>query len=218
MKTIIIIAIALTACQQQAPPNPMEQVGQTGLAGAVSGVAATQTSRPSTGGDFRGSNWGMSPDEVGLSPAHKLSDDPPTYANADEPCAIPGRSCFTSRTFLDGGLVQGMFMFYDDWSNHQQYISDVHEFTELLSQKYGAPAVIGDVWKRDLYRDDPMKHGFAMSMGDLAMGREWRTDRTVVRLTATGNNFKVNITIGYFSKAHEARVMQAWDNRNSRGL
>ena len=51
----------------------------------------------------------------------------------------------------------------------------------------------------DLYKDDPSKQGFSISMGHHSYLSSWKTDDTIIQLALTGNNFEIMLFVQYES-------------------
>ena len=78
-----------------------------------------------------------------------------------------------------------------------------------LTKKYGKPKMdFPGVWKNDLYKDDKSEWGFAVSLGHLAYGASWETSTTKIEIMLSGDNYKINLILSYFSKELEEWVKQ----------
>jgi len=85
------------------------------------------------------------------------------------------------------------------YSSDNQHILDFNKIKEILTDKYGKPEIDDKVWRRNLYRDDPTRYGFAVSIGDLVYRAKWITPRTEILLVLSGNNYKLKSGVIYTS-------------------
>ena len=153
----------------------------------------------------RGTQWGMSLDEVREIEEAKLIQEKPDRLIYDT--KIADMDAFVIYTFHQDKLKDAGYIFHQDHSNKNVYIDDYDKTKNLLTKKYGNPDSAEVVWHNDLYADDPDQYGFAVSIGHLELISIWENDEQVIYCSLRGDNYTIAHTIRYDSKelAKEAR-------------
>jgi hypothetical protein len=170
------------------------------LPGAV--PARPVTTAPKAAGDFRWAKWGDSMAEVKQSEEAKA-----TLGNADTLVytgEVNSLEASIVYNFIDDKLVRGAYVFEGRHSNENRRIDEYNGLKSLLQEKYGKPQSDRMNWSRNLYRDDPGHWGLAVSVGDLSMWADWKTQQTKIRLGLRGDNFKTALVLAYSSTRFEA--------------
>ena len=162
--------------------------------------------------DFRNVRWGMTMDEVNAAETEVGLRAVTGYSTLAGDCVVAGHPVSVFYEFTDSQLSEAFYAFLDAHTNDNLYIDDFEDLRQLLTLKYGPPAVDTAVWKRNLYRNDPDKRGFAVLCGDLKLRAEWDAPRTRVVLYLTGDNYKAYLWLTYTSK------VTATANPDLRGL
>jgi hypothetical protein len=148
--------------------------------------------------DFRGSNWGDSVAMVKSQAGEPAMSQDDTLAYE---VSISGLDAYLLYNFAANKLVSAGYMFTETHSNDNAFISDYSTISQLLRQKYGAPDEDDSTWLNDLYRDDPSRYGFAISLGHLVKRTLWDTENTTVTHALHGDNYKITHAVLYSSKA-----------------
>jgi len=170
--------------------------------------------------DFRNSRWGMKKDKV-LSTEKNKPKDAGTrgqYFIALYTGVIAGMEADYLYWFLDDVLVQGAYILKEKHSNKNEYINDYNKLKEILTRKYGSPIKSDLRWFKDLYKDRPQDYGIAVSTGHLGFESKWKTDRTLIRLTLKGDNYKLILDLLYKSKLHKELIDKAEEKSQEQGL
>lgn len=147
--------------------------------------------------DFRTSKWGDSKAQVLVSEKTKpseITDDGVHYTNK----SLLSRPCDYSYSFKDGKLYAGLYILNSIYINSNNYISEYEKLKESIITKYGKPYTDELEWNNDRYKNNPDHYGLAVSSGYLKYKSTWKTDRTIIVLMLTGENFKLYNTISYF--------------------
>ena len=148
---------------------------------------------------FRKTRWGMSKEEVKQSEGRE-----PTYEEEDG-MAYTGEKIADLEVclfyyFLEDKLYRAAYQVTEKHAFENKYIEDYKKLKELLMKKYGEPFVDREIWENDLYKDDPERWGFAISIGHLKYVAGWATDSTEIGLMLAGDNYEINLMILYQSK------------------
>jgi len=148
--------------------------------------------------DFRNVKWGMSLEEV-ISIEGEPDDSGDTgllYLDVD----VAGFNPSLLYEFNDEGkLYTGCYFFNHPHTNKNDYIYEYNTLFKKLTSIYGDAIEDREVWKNDLFRDDPSEWGFAVSAGHLAKLARWETDTTRITLILTGDNFDISFALIYES-------------------
>lgn len=166
---------------------------------------------------FRKTRWGTTEREVRDSesgdPIHE-QDGILLYSSR-----IAGLSSEVVYIFSENILVRSKYIITERHSYDFDYISDYMSIKELLSEKYGLPSGrnerFGDqIWKNDLYQDEPDDWGTAVGAGHLVYLSEWRTGGTSISLVLRGDNFDITLVIEYVSLQHAQIENELRQRRN----
>jgi hypothetical protein len=204
---ILIFSLALSGCNNADTGKNSGQKG--GNAGQVVSDTAGEGSRPEEAlfkeiqaiakRDFRNATWGMPRSEVVLTEA----DDP---ASEDESAIIysrnvAGMNAIIGYLFEDDRLVKAKYMFRQQHSDFNQYITDYKNLKAALEKKYGKAHKQRDIWSNDLYTNIPAEWGKAVSLGYLTYLSYWSIKKTEITLMLGGENEKIDLWLEYKSKA-----------------
>lgn len=149
---------------------------------------------------FRNTTWGMSKQEVKDSEDAELGtedDDILLYSYK-----LDGLDCFLFYSFIDDKLFKSGYMINEEHTNPTDYISDFKKLKDSLISKYGNPVIDDEIWKDDLYKDDPSDWGMAILTGDLIYKAVWDTDDTAIMVILQGDNFHKTFAVAYESKEY----------------
>jgi hypothetical protein len=155
--------------------------------------------------DFRKTNWGMSVKQVKEIEDAKLdieSDTTLGYSNIK----IDGKNFICVYFFLEDKLYRSGYGFLEKHSNDNFYIDDYENLKGILTKKYGKPVLDKIIWKNDLFKNKQQDWGTAISIGHLEYFSSWETITTYINLGLNGDNYKISLTLGYYSKELEEWV------------
>ena len=165
---------------------------------------------------FRKTRWGMTKDRV------KLSEPTMVYrekirSNGQEgiyyKSIVNNMNVLILYEFTQGKLAVASYMFRHTHSNKNDYITDYRTIKKTLTQKYNAPILDEEIWKNDLYKDDPQNWGIAISVGHHYQWSKWETPDTKILLGLKGDNSEVFLSAVYkshrFAKMEKAATDQA---------
>lgn len=152
--------------------------------------------------DFQHSNWGMTREEViKQEDSLELTDfENLLISNTTSILSEDAKLIFA---FENDKLINGMILFDIEHTNENLYIDDYDRVKEALIEKYGTTTDEKQVWKDDLYKDDPDDWGFAISLGDLFYMSTWEISDSYVNLLLQGDNYSISMSILYRSKSDE---------------
>lgn len=150
---------------------------------------------------FRGVPWGATREEVRRREGVPVEATEDALAYRDE---LLGREVTAVYFFTSGILTSGGYLLTEDYSNPNAYLDAYDAFKAALQERYGRPKWDRTVWSDDLYRDDPTRWGFAVSIGHMSRLAEWETPDTRIVLTLKGNNLRVDLGLLYYSLRHRS--------------
>ena len=111
----------------------------------------TEGSKQDAGIDFRQSTWGMSPDEVKLNETGTpLSENNNILLYKTDFIDMPVQAGYV---FKKGALVQGAYLFEEQFDNPDDYVAAYEKIKIDLIKKYGAPSLDEVKWVNDENRD-----------------------------------------------------------------
>ena len=102
----------------------------------------------------------------------------------------------------------------DPHSNKNDYITDYRTIKKTLTQKYNVPILDEEIWKNDLYKDDPQNWGKAISLGHHNQWAKWETPDTKILLGLKGDNSEVFLSAIYKSLSFAEMEKSATDQAN----
>lgn len=117
--------------------------------------------------------------------------------------SLAGMSCDVAYIFTDDKLTMAKYIFNEEHTNKNDYISDFRKIVKLMTEKYGEPSWDSPEWRNSLYKDDPEDYGFAVSLGHLIYSAGWFTKKTDISVYLTGENYEISLTIQYVSKKYK---------------
>lgn len=156
---------------------------------------------------FRLTRWGMSKAQVKNAESSKfIREEKLGGAMKGLECLvcqdnIAGLDCLIVYYFAENRLTRARYLFTEDHSNNNLYISDFEIVKSQLSQKYGQPIRDELIWSNDLYKDDSSHYGMAIAIGHLQYVVEWSLPETYIQVLLQGDNFKINHWVEYIGKA-----------------
>ena len=152
--------------------------------------------------DFRKTIWGMTKDEVKSTENNEIIDE--DLGSTEEVIVykdqISSFDCFVGYIFVENKLASAGYYINEEHSNKNAYIDDYEKLKDLLSKKYGNPIRDDVIWRDDLYKEDKVDWGLAISIGDLTYQASWETPTTEIELLLSGDNYNIELVIKYVSK------------------
>jgi len=120
--------------------------------------------------------------------------------------------------FVEGGLAEVVVLFDDVHSDPSGYWDEFRRVSRLLTEKYGAPANEMPYWKNELYKSEPAKWGLAIAAGQYVHQTSWELPDTKIRLTISGDNFEVQMRLGYVASRYAEALKKARAQQRLEGL
>lgn len=159
--------------------------------------------------DFRQTSWGMSESDVraleGNSPDYTgtLSGNGAKYIGYD--AELMGNDVIVAFYFGPDGLYSTRYIWEEEHSNENLFISDYNSVKEQLTAKYGDPLIDKENWDttshEKYYEDDK---GDALSYGFLTYATFYLTDRSFISMTMSADNYDISFFIDYESRDIDA--------------
>ena len=166
--------------------------------------------------DFRNTNWGMSKEEVRL--AERRNPDFETDNGLVYKVIIDKYDCYCVYYFLENKLYMSAYRFNEEHNNKNAYIEDYENLKELLTKKYGKPTWENVNWKDDFYKDIKGNWGLAVARGDLEYTITWEDPITTVQMRLTGESYKIDLIIAYYSNELEDWAKEIRDKKSIKDL
>jgi len=156
--------------------------------------------------DFRKTIWGMTKETVKRTEKTKPFQEKENQLIYID--TIISLNMAVIYDFIDNKLVTTGYAVLEEHSNENLYISDYKKLKSVLVEKYGEPSdkrADGNeykeiLWLDDLYKDDPNRWGFAISVGDLIYQSFWEINKTEIYMRLYGDNYKISLLMQYSSK------------------
>ena len=99
--------------------------------------------------------------------------------------------------FIKDEFVNGSYFFVESHTNDNLYIDDYKHVKNIITDKYGKPQTELADWNDDLYRDDPDRYGFAVSLGDLVYSSMWEFENGYILDRLSGDNYDIKHNVQY---------------------
>lgn len=150
--------------------------------------------------DFREASWGDNQATVENSEPNQEWKQAATelYELLSFTTSISNIPAEVHYCFVEDKLVKGMYVFTVEHSSDNDYIVDFEKIGKSLQSKYGDVERIEN-WRNDLYKDDPSKHGYAISVGHYYINRQWEIDDKTIILHKLLGDWKIFHIIEYSS-------------------
>lgn len=151
--------------------------------------------------DIRNCNWGDTIEKVKASEGEKKFESLVTDGiNIEYFTGKVGElEAYIAFLFIDDKLFRVRYIFSEDHSDDESYVTDFYQIKKILDDKYGAKKA-DMTWLNDLYQDDVNKRGFAVSAGHLIIMTRRENEKTSIDHILSGDNFKVKHMLEYNSK------------------
>lgn len=151
---------------------------------------------------FRKVSWGASPSEVRAAEASEPHLAQDNYLDFE--VRLGRFACLAVYVFVGGRLVRGKYLLLEEYQNLTSHLNDFDELKNSVIKKYGDPKNDRTFWSNDLYKDDYLEWGMAVSCGHLSKFADWETAQSKVNVALYGENFNVTVSVEYSGKAFEA--------------
>ena len=153
--------------------------------------------------DFKKFRWGDSQESVMAvegTPKYsgKMNGLDANYIAYDTTAV--GMDVLLAYYFCDDGLYSVRYILNEDHSVDSLYIDDYNTFKQALTNKYGEPMLDNEKWtsdnKKSFYADDK---GRALNYGYLSYYTCYITERVIVEMDMSADNYEVSTLINYTS-------------------
>jgi len=152
-------------------------------------------------------DWGMTSQEVKINepvqPSWELRS--PVLENYEQRVAyhsqIEGIDTSLTYTFYEDKLAQANYLFEPKHDDVVEYVQDFHTVKNWISQSYGTPTSVQEIWLDPLYQYDQSLWGQAVMRGHLKMVAEWRNDTTQITLLLDGGDDTIGLMADFDSVA-----------------
>lgn len=212
LTTIAIVLFGsgqMAKCQQEAVTSDGKTVI---LNGDGTWVYREDSSRSEFNFSFRQTSWGMTRAAVKRGESFELAREDADFliysgTVFNEPCHI-------YYIFVDDKLVRAKYVFVQEHSNQNDFLSDFSKLKEQLASKYGAAIEDNHYWSNDLYKSDYQGWGMAVAVGHLSFFTHWDTPVTEIWLALSGENYNISLSVEYTSRALEALEKEKQKKKN----
>ncbi|MDH3503325.1 MAG: hypothetical protein OEZ41_00650 [Nitrospirota bacterium] len=152
-------------------------------------------------------DWGMNAQEVKLNepvqPTWELQS--PILENYEQRVGyrrqIEGIDASLTYTFYEDQLAQANYLFEPKHDDAVDYIQDFHTVKNWITESYGMPTSVQEIWLDSLYQYDQSLWGQAVLRGHLKMVAEWRNDTTQITLLLDGGEDTIGLMADFDSVA-----------------
>jgi hypothetical protein len=153
----------------------------------------------------RSTDWGMSVQEVKENEPVQFSWElqSPVLSDNEQRVAyhtqIEGVEAALTYTFYENHLGQAKYVFEPQHDDAVEYVQDFHTLKNWISQSYGSPTSVQEIWLENLYQYDKNLWGQAVMRGHLVMVAEWKNPGTDIVLMLNGGDDEVGLVADFAS-------------------
>ena len=153
----------------------------------------------------RSTDWGMSVQEVKENEPVQFSWElqSPVLSDYEQRVAyhtqIEGVEAALTYTFYENHLGQAKYVFEPQHDDAVEYVQDFHTLKNWISQSYGSPTSVQEIWLEKLYQYDKNLWGQAIMRGHLVMVAEWKNPGTDIVLVLNGGDDTVGLVADFAS-------------------
>ncbi len=182
--------LLMAPTQHQAEPSVMQKT--------------VMPSQPKTF-ERRSTDWGMSVQEVKENEPVQFSWElqSPVLSDYEQRVAyhtqIEGVEAALTYSFYEDHLGQAKYVFEPQHDDAVEYVQDFHTLKNWISQSYGLPASVQEIWLEKLYQYDENLWGQAVMRGHLVMVAEWKNPGTDIVLVLNGGDDTVGLVADFAS-------------------
>ncbi len=160
----------------------------------------------------RSTDWGMTVQEVKenepVTPTWELQR--PVLADYEKRVAyhtqIEGIDAALTYAFYQGHLGQAKYVFEPKHEDAVGYVDDFHTVKNWISESYGSPASVEEIWLDELYQYDKSLWGQAVKRGHLVMVAEWENPGTDIVLLLNGGDDTIGLVADFSSTSYVVPV------------
>jgi hypothetical protein len=146
--------------------------------------------------DFRNARWGMSPAQVKAGEKSQLvSEGRDTLVYK---AVLSELACSIVYVFTTGGLAAASYIVEQPHADPARFLKDYENLKAYLQPIYGQMISEQNLWKNDMYKDNPEAWGFAISIGFLNRKAVWKGKRSRIELFLSGINHEISTRIDFF--------------------
>ena len=153
----------------------------------------------------RSTDWGMSLQEVKenepVQPSWELMS--PVLANNEQRVGyhtkIEDIPAALTYSFYENHLGQAKYVFEPEHEDTAEFVGDFHAVKDWITQSYGSPTAVEEIWLDDLYQYDESLWGQAVLRGHLVMVAEWEKPGTDIVLVLDGGDDTVGLVADFAS-------------------
>lgn len=155
----------------------------------------------------RSTEWGMNAQEVKLNepvqPVWELQSPilEPYEQRVGYRRQIEEIDASLTYTFYEDQLAQANYLFEPKHDDAVDYVKDFHTLQNWITQSYGMPTSVQEIWLDSLYQYDQSLWGQALLRGHLKMVAEWRNDTTNITLLLDGGEDTIGLMADFDSVA-----------------
>jgi hypothetical protein len=155
----------------------------------------------------RSTEWGMNAQEVKLNepvqPVWELQSPvlEPYEQRIGYRRQIEGIDASLTYTFYEDQLAQANYLFEPKHDDAVDYVNDFHTVQNWITESYGMPTSVQEIWLDTLYQYDQSLWGQALLRGHLKMVAEWRNDITNITLLLDGGEDTIGLMADFDSVA-----------------
>ncbi|AUP80254.1 hypothetical protein [Flavivirga eckloniae] len=144
---------------------------------------------------FQGLNWGDTETKV-----KSTIEDLETASNGlTKTTVINNLNAELLLQVNNDALERISYTFTEQHGNENVYIEDLKKVKDLLTKRYGTPAVDELKWNNDLLKNDESRYGMAVSSGHLEYIATWSLPDTYIILNLASDQSKITHTLVYKS-------------------
>lgn len=194
---------AVTASTASTSASTTEQsniatTDETVESSAIATTEATVEERKDT--DFRNTCWGDSLEDV------KKYETADFYAEQDSSLiyndSLSGHDVNVVYTFKNDKLINAGYLLAEDCTTGGQYINILNSWYDSLVKKYGKQnsdnnGIDGIYYTVDKDQANSVDEGTALEYGYTGYIYTWKLNKTLIRLVATSEEYKVHIVLMY---------------------
>lgn len=155
----------------------------------------------------RSTDWGMNAQEVKLNepvqPTWELQS--PVLEAYEQRVGyrrqIEGIDASLTYTFYEDQLAQANYLFEPKHDDAVDYVQDFYTVKDWITQSYGMPTSVQEIWLDSLYQYDRSLWGQALLRGHLKMVAEWRNETTNITLLLDGGEDTIGLMADFDSVA-----------------
>ena len=151
-------------------------------------------------------DWGMSVVDVKGNETNPLSWEvrAPIVEDYEHRVAyrtqIEGMDTSLSYTFYQDQLAQAKYVFEPQHEDAFNYIQDFHAAQAWITQSYGPPTSVQEIWLDTLYQYDKSLWGQALLRGHLVLVAEWNSPESQIALVLNGGDDMVGMVADFSSR------------------